>query len=209
MPVPNQTAKPLRRPAGQLIVGAQWIGGDEDLSLEVQYYNSAGSIQVISFQTRNLGEGNPGVICLPSGSTIADVNDEALAASLRMAAWIAGAVPGSYEFAQTFEVATAGENAKGFQTAAGTAEVQEVRIVSDALVELDFKIKGNSTIKTLQRGYAEFSDYAFQPSTQLWCICGSVKAQFPNYQHSYPGTALSVSQRQDILDYVSGLAVWC
>lgn len=209
MPVPNQTDRPLRRPASNLIIGAQWIGADDDLALEVQYYDAAGSTAVISFQTRNAGEGNPGVICLPSSATIAWVPDEALAASLKMAAWLGGAVPGSYEFAQTFEVATAGENAKGFQTAAGTTEVQEVRIVSDALIEIDFKIKGNSTIKTLTRGYAEFTNYAFQPETQLACIPGSVKAQFPSYQHDYPGTTLSSSQKQDILSYVANLAVWC
>ena len=42
--IPIQLDKPVKRPPAELITGAQWIGGDDDLELELSYIDAAGML---------------------------------------------------------------------------------------------------------------------------------------------------------------------
>ena len=70
-------------------------------------------------------------------------------------------------------------------------------------------MKGNNHAPyTFTIGVDELTNYSFVPSTQLRVIAGAVKAAFPNYVHDFPNDSLSPAQRQDVIDYVTGLQIW-
>ncbi len=206
MAVPIQLDRPVKRPPGQMILGSQWIGSDDDLSLEVSYLDHLGVPDTIAFSTANNTEGRIGAVCMPSSSVAGDIERDTVAAHLRMGSFLAGALIGSFEWDNMW---LEQNGARDVQLACGTAVVVALRFVSDTSVEVDLKVKGgNSPVHTFLLGVDELATYSFVPSTQLRVIPGAVKAQFPNYVHEFPGTVLNASQRQDIVDYVNNLQIW-
>lgn len=194
---------PVMRPG--FIQSAEWIGGPEDMTLEVAYQNLAGGLEVVSFQTK--GE-NPGEICVPSSNDLANLGPrgrDILVAHLRMACMVHGsAVPGSREFEDIW-VNQSGSNY--FQTALGTTKITAVTAVSDAECDITWRV-GTGPLFVTRVGHGEINAYAYAPSTQLYVVPGSVKKQFANYVHDWPGTVLTQAQKDAIVDYVVALKPW-
>lgn len=206
MPVPVQLGRPVRRPSGQMVTQARWVGPDDDLSLEVSYLDKLGVADTISFSTANANENRTGQVCLPSSASALDIERDTVAAHLRMGSFLANALIGSFEWDNMW---LEQNGARDIQLACGTCVVVAIRFISDVLVEIDIKAKaGNSPVQTFLIGVDELTTYSFVPSTQLRVIPGSVKSQFQNYIHDYPGNSLTESQKQEIVDYVSGLEIW-
>lgn len=205
MPVPIQLNRPVRRPPGQMILSAKWVGPDDDLSFEVSYLDRLGVPDTISFITANSNENRAGQICMPSSSA-ADIERDTLVAHLRMGSFLANSLIGSFEWDNMW---LEQNGARDIQLACGNSVVVALRLVSDTTVEVDIKAKaGNSPVHTFLIGVDELTNYMFVPSTQLRVIPGSVKVQFSNYVHDYPNTILSQSQKDDIVNYVSLMDIW-
>lgn len=203
MPIPIVYPYPVRRKG--LIADARWIGGPEDMSLQVDYYALGGGLAAISFQTQ--GE-NAGEIALPANFLSNDPQGlgprwrDVLVAHLRMACFAKGqAIPGTREFEQAF---TEQIGAANFQTALGTTKVTAVEIVSDQLVRLTWRI-GTGPTRTIDVSHDELNSYAYTPQTQLLVIPGAVRFEFgAAYDHNWPNVLLSESQKTDIANYVKG-----
>lgn len=204
MPGPINYGKPVKRPG--LITAAVWEGDDDDLSLRVTFTNELGQLQNISFQTRNAGEGNFGEICLPNGMDVNDLPEDAIIASIRMAALIAGATAGSGEFMDMF---IGQEGTRDLQTAIGNCKVDDCRMIDDAEFEVDVKKKGtNNPVRTILTDHSAISRYTFTPDTQLNIIPGAVEVEYGNYVHDYPDDVLTQQQKDDIVDFVMSLEPW-
>lgn len=203
--VPRNYGFPVKRPS--FITNARWVGGDDDLSLEVEFVDAAGNPRVLSFPTTNT-ENGVGEICLPkTGPTIDDIARDALIASIRMATFISKTVAGSIEWKTAMEEQEGGQS---FQLAIGKVviPVDGVRLISDSQIEVDVKKDKTSLIRTLVTGHDEISMYTLTPETQLWIVPGSVEAAFPAAIHDYPNEVLTSAEKQAILDYVVALEPW-
>jgi hypothetical protein len=209
MTVPYLHNHPVQRPS--FLEQVQWIGSDEDLSLQVSFRNQAGELTTKSFQTQ--GE-NPGEICLPSSKTISDLPEEAIIASMRMASLIASAVPGSKEWVNQFT----DQVTPRMQTAIGDVVLvvpnnneSAVTLVSDSVFSVQVKKNGtNNPTRTLQTAYSDLdrTNYQYVPQSQLAVVPGSVKYAFPNHVHNYPSQVLSSSQKADIVTYLLAKPFW-
>lgn len=197
MPVPANFGHPIKRP--NFLLAADFIGGDEDLALEVQFPNALGQITSLSLQLNgeNLGE-----MCLPSSlQVIGTLSDAALKAHLRMATMISGTVPPSQEWKDAL---IQHEASNKFQTAIGNVQMDEVVVVDEVCADFIFKKSGTSQLKTVRTTYDELTKYDLNPETQLRIIAGAIEKQFPQYVHDHPATVLSASKRQDIIDFLLG-----
>ena len=194
---------PVRRPG--FIEQASWIGDDDDLSLQCSYRDQGGMLRSISFETRNAER--PGEICIPTSNDVVDLGPNArdiLVAHTRMACMIAGlAVPGSQEFEDAFVQS----ETNNLQTAIGTVKVVAIEPVSDQIVAISYR-KGSGPIRSYEIDHGELNRYAFTPSTQLWIVPGSVEKQFSGMVHDHPSTTMSSTDKQNVVDYVCGLAPW-
>lgn len=206
MPVPIQLNRPVRRPPGQMVTSAQWVGPDDDLQLEVSYLDALGMPDVITFTTANTNEGRKGEICMASSAEAPDIPRDTVVSHIRMGGFCASALIGTFEWDNLW---IEQEGSKDLQLACGTCSITARRIVSDTCVEVDVRIKGgNHPTGTFLIGVDELTNYEFTPSTQLKTIAGSVKKQFPTFEHEYPGTILSANDRQSVVDYVEALEIW-
>ena len=204
--IPIQLSSPVKRPPGDMIISAQWLGPDDDLSLEVSYYDEAGMTDTISFLCANSLEGYKGDVCMPSSADSTDIDRDTVVAHLRMGSFLASAQFGTFEWDDLW---LEQEGSKDLQLACGNCSVVDRRIVSDATVDIDIRLKGeNNPVQSFLVGVDELTSYSFSPSTQLKTIAGAVKRQFPNYVHEYPSTILSQAQRIDISEYVELLEIW-
>lgn len=199
MPAPIDHGFPVQRPGA--ILSADWIGPDDDLSLEVAVLDALGQQRVVSFPCRVPGQ--PGVMCLPSSVGAPDLSDDAIVAHVRMATWISRTIVGSKEWTAAF----VDQPTANFQTAAGTCKVVASRMIDDALFEFDFR-KGSGPIRTVLTDHSTMCKYRLEPEEQARVIPGAVKLEFPNYVHDYPGTVLSQAQKDAIRSYVLALALW-
>lgn len=205
MPIPVVHPFPVRRP--NFIVSATWVGTDEDLTLEVGYFDQGGIPRSVVFETRNVSEGRTGEICLPTSNDVADLGPNArdiLVAHLRMACMVAGlAVPGSKEFTDALLQA----DSNNLQTAVGTVKVTAVAPVDDQCVDIEFQ-KSPGPKRTYRIDHGELNQYVFVPQTQLRVVGGAVEKQYPNAVHDYPGTVLTETEKANIASYVLTLAPW-
>jgi hypothetical protein len=210
MTIPYIHNHPVLRPG--FIEQVQWVGSDEDLSLQVSFRNQAGELTTKSFQTQG---DNPGEICLPTNKTIDDLSEDTLMASLLMASLLAAAVPGTAEWAAQFSE----QLTPRLQTAIGdvvmittTQNPSGVTPISDALFSIQLKKnQTNNPVRTLQIAYAdlEIANYQYVPQTQLAVIPGSIRKQFgDNYVHNYPSTVLNSTQKAAIESYLLTKPFW-
>lgn len=204
MSTPTQYGYPVKRPG--IITAASWQGSDANLSLELTYTNEFGLPQIFVLRCSSVAQG-VGLICLPSSVTISDINRDALVASIRMATFIGGTIPGSFEWMTAM---TTGQDTMNFQVALGTAKVKAVRLIDDARIEIDMIKSGNNTpVQTIQTDHQEIGTYTFTPDSQLHCVAGAIEKQFPSYVHDPAnGVILSQAHRDDIAAYVVTLAMW-
>lgn len=202
MPEPIVYEFPVRRPG--FITQAQWIGGDDDLALQLTYTGVGGGTQSVSLTTRN-PDNLIADIALPSGMTVDDMKRDLIVAHIRMATFVSKTVAGSEEWQKAF-IEQAG--ARHFQTPIGNVKVTDVRMTSDVEFELDIKKTGGGPTRTLTSDHSEMSRYTFTPSTQLLIVGGAVWKDFGSYHHDYPNEVLSAQQKQDIVDYVLTLEPW-
>lgn len=205
MPAPVVHPFPVKRPG--FIESAVWLGGDEDLALEIAFRNLGGGLDVVSLQAT--GE-NPGEICLPASTDPANLGPRArdiLVAHLRMACMIRGiAIPCSREFEDVWVVQS---ESNYFQTALGTTKVVGCIPLTDSTARISWRI-GNGPVYATDVGHGEINSYAFAPLTQLLVVPGAVKKAFPSYVHNYPsGPVLTTAQKDEIATYVLGLSPWC
>lgn len=200
MPTMIDYGFPERRPNS--ILNLQWIGPDDDLALQGEYYDNAGQLRVIQWGTKI----NGGELCLPSSATVLDLSRDTAIAHVRMAMFL-----GNYR-AWTIEAQNAlitQSDAKYFQTPVGECRVVATRHgAQPGEVEFDLRKGTSGPILVVQTSVDELTRYALTPSSQLRIVCGSVKKQFSNYIHDYPGTVLTQSQKDDIVSYVASLAPW-
>lgn len=206
MPIPTVHTFPVKRP--NFIQQANWLGPDDDLALQVVYTDITGNLQEVQFQTRSAD--NPGEICLPASNDVATLGlrvRDILAAHLRMACLLGGvSVPGSVEFNR---VLADQANPANLQTAIGDVKVTAVSLVNDQEALITFRQGNNGTSRQYLMDHGELNRYTFAPSTQLFVIPGAVKKQFPNYVHDHPNNIiLTTTQREDVRNFVLGLALW-
>jgi hypothetical protein len=196
---------PVKRPG--FITNCFWNGGDTSLSLVVNYNNAEGLPGVLEFATRNLAAGDVGELCLPASNNVADLGErtrDILVAHTRMACLLHGrAVPGSKEFTDSFLQSAA----NNLQTALGVVKVTGVGLINDESVNLTYK-QGSGPNYTISVDHAELNHYDFAPSTQLLVIPGSVNKQFPTYVHDSLTRILTQAQKDAVVAYVLGLALW-
>lgn len=204
MPVPKVHKFPVKRPG--FIEQAQWIGDDDDLSLQVSYRNEEGNLQSISFETRN-ADPRPGEICLPNTNDVLDLGPrvrDILVAHVRMACMIAGlAVPGSKEFSDAFVQSEANH----LQTAIGTVKVTDIVLIDDLCLDMEFK-RGGGPKRVFRIDHDELNEYKFVPSTQLLVIPGAIEKEFSGAVHDHPNEVLTQQEKDDIVAYLLSLALW-
>lgn len=204
MPIPKVYGFPVKRPG--FITRSRWIGGDDDLMLEVFSSTATGGVATTSFETANTNEGRSGEVCLPGAADINDLDRDTIISHIRMATFISKTTAGSFEWTNAF---VEQEGSKDFQLAIGSCAIIDVRQIDDVNFEFDIKKKsGGGPTRTIMTDHDEMSEYSFTPSTQLKIIAGAIKLEFPSYVHEYPSTTLSASQKQDILDFVDTLEPW-
>lgn len=200
MPTMIDYGFPARRPNS--ILNLQWIGPDDDLALQGEYYDNAGQLRVIQWGTRI----NGGELCLPSSATVLDIHRDTAIAHVRMALFL-----GNYR-AWTAESQNALVNqsdAKHFQTPVGECRVVATRTgAAPGEIEFDLRKGTSGPILTVQSSVDELTKYSLTPSSQLRVVCGAVKKQFSSYVHDYPGALLSQTQRDNIVAYIYSLDPW-
>lgn len=190
---------PVKRPS--MIQQASWIGDDDDLALQVTYHVLGGGQQTESFETKNAER--KGEICLPSTSDIHDLADSSarrrdiLAAHLRMSCFLAGlAVPGSKEFEDAF-IHLLGNH---LQTAIGTVKVDSFTLIDDQCMNIVFQ-EGSGPKESFVFDHQELNRYVMLPGTQVLVLPGALEKQFGSFNHDHPGTVLSQSQKDQIVDF--------
>lgn len=205
MPIPSIFPFPVRRP--NFITEATWLGGDDDLSLQIKYLDIGGITRSMSFTTRNIGASQIGEICVPTSSDLNNLGPRArdvLVAHTRMSCMIAGrAIPGSKEFSEA-QIHLLTDN---YQTAIGTVGITNIDVISDQLINLTYK-KGNGPAYVIQVDHGELNSYTFAPDTQLLIVPGAVEKAFPTYVHDYPSSVLTQSQKDNVVAEVLGLSPW-
>lgn len=205
MATPTIYTYPVKRPG--FIQTAVWSGDDAHLILTITYTDVGNVARSMQFETRNVGDATPGVICLPTSTDLNNLGPRArdtLVAHTRMACMVAGlAVPGSKEFSDAF---TATLESINLQTALGTVKVTNVDIIDDQNVTLTFKC-GTGPDYNVEVDHTELNNYVFAPETQLFIIPGAVKKQY-SYVHNYPTTVLTQTQKDNIAAYVLALEPW-
>lgn len=198
---------PVKRPG--FITQAQWIGDDDDLSLQLSYTDVGGVGKAMSLDTQNAER--KGEICLPTSNDVADLAADdgrirdILAAHVRMSVLCKGhAVPGSVEFS---DAVLDHQESNHLQTALGTVKVKTVTILDDQCVHIEFQ-KGSGPKRTYLFDHQELSNYTFVPVTQLLVVAGAIEKQFSSYVHDHPNDVLTAQQKQNIVDYVLTLEPW-
>lgn len=210
MPIPVVHSHPIKRP--NFILSAAWIGGDDNLLFRVTFPDSLGVVQAIEFQTRNVGAGRSGEICLPiaivNNNDLNDLGPRArdiMVAHTRMACMVAGhATPGSIEFANAFLQPL---GSKDLQTAIGTAKIVAITHIDDVKFNLTWRV-GNGPDFTQEVDYTELGLYQFVPDTQLLVIPGAVKKTHAAAYHDYPNTVLTQAQKDAIVASVLATHHW-
>jgi hypothetical protein len=199
MPAPYNHGQPVIRLGA--ILGAQWVGPDDDLALEVQLLDEVGTNVVVSFQTANVNEGRIGQIVMPNSASILNISDETCIAHARMAPWIEGGgvgpSPASTDWIALFQDEG---SIPDFQMAIGNTRIYDARPVDDIYFEFDIRKKGTSSpTKTVLIDYETFVGYSLEPVEASRCIAGGVKWRHPTYVHEYPGTILTQARRDEII----------
>lgn len=124
-----------------------------------------------------------------------------------MAGMVAGAIPGSNEYADVL-VDSGALDAKNYQMPIGDVKCTNIVVVNDIFIDATFQ-KGSGALRTVRMGIVDLATYSFAPSTQLAVIAGSVKKQFPTYyQDSTQSKFLTQTQMDDIRAYVLSQAPW-
>jgi hypothetical protein len=204
MPTPIDHGFPVKRPA--FIEAAEWIGSDQDLNLVVSYKDILGQPRQRAFPCRNLVTGaEPGQICLPSAATVDDLEDTAVIAHVRAATFISGTIAGSKEWKNAF---TNQEQSQDFQLAVGTCKVIDVRMIDQTTLEFDVKKGSSGPTKTITTDHPDLSRYTCDADSAVLVIPGSVKKQYPTYEHDSDSKILTQAQRDNVVSYVLGLAIW-
>lgn len=204
MTTPTIYTYPVKRPG--FITSASWAGnpGDPHPELDIFYTSAGGTTASVPLLTRDHPDG---FMCLPTTANINDLSEDLLVAHIRMAGMISGTIPGSDEYADAL-VATDLVNSKFFQTPIGDVKVISITSVSDSYLAVEFQ-KGSATSRTLQVPIADLASYTFAPSTQLLCIAGAVKKQYPTYvQDPATNKYLTQTQMNNIANYIMTLEPW-
>lgn len=201
---------PIKRPG--FLSNARFEGNDENLRFYVDYPDSGGVLQSIGFRLFDDGSDYQ-EMCIPVASyDINRIPDTCLIAHLRMASIVSDTVPTSKEWQDAMQVESGGQT-KHFQTAVGQVKMSNFTPhASGETVDIELQRGTTTNKKTISVDYDEVckEGYVFAPSTQLLVIPGSVLKEFPtNYKHDYPnGDILTQAERDAIIAYVNGLAVW-
>ena len=193
---------PNKRPG--IITSVYFSGEDDDLQLTLEWAEDTRS-GATTFQLQNIGDGNVGQICLPASAQLEQVSEDAIIASIRMAAFISNSTAGSGELADMFADQ---EGSRDIQSAVGNLKVDAVRTPTGVCVELDIKKKNSQQKRTICTDHGALSQYSYTPSTQLLVVAGAIRAEYPSYVHDYPDAVLTQSQRDDIIAYIMTLAPW-
>lgn len=209
MPAPVIHTFPVRRPG--FISAAVFEGSDDALNLNLTYprTDGMGDTSFILRCCRN-PDNDPdlaGHICLPSSKDINYLSQDALIAHIRMAALIAGVVPGSQEWMDSYQADLLGST--NLQTAIGNVKVTAFEAVDADLCRISVQKTSGGPVRVIDTDYGELGVYTYAPETQLHIVGGAIEKQFPSYVHNPAGgTTLSSSQKSAIVDYVLSLEPW-
>lgn len=197
---------PVRRPG--YITNCEWVGPDNQLQLQVNYYDETNAYRQIKFDTRHIADATKGEVCLPNSTDLTNLGaryEDILMAHTRMACMVSrSGIPGSTEFNDAL---MSGPSAN-LNTALGTVKVMAITPVSDQTVTLTYRCSSGGPTLDIVVDYRDLNNYSFVPDTQLFVIPGAIKKQFPTYVHDYPNTILSQARRDEIAAYVLTLAPW-
>lgn len=220
---PTIYTHPVKRPG--IITQANWLGDDDDLSLQIVYTNPQGGNAAFDFYTRNAER--KGNVCLPSSNDVLDLGEsydegphelldgdhyysgevsDIIVAHASMATHISRqGIPGSQEFQDSLISQLASPN--WLQTAIGTVKITDYVPLDDRLFFLECK-KGSGPARWILSDYGTFLTYNYVPQTQLLTIAGAIEKQFSGHVHDHPNDVLTENQKADIAAYVPTLAQW-
>lgn len=208
MPIPTDHGFPVKRPS--FIQSCTWVGPDQQLVLKLTYFDAGGVLRQFTMSTRNIGDGTPGEVVLPTGLLGNDLHnlgpryEDILTAHTRMACLVSrSGIPGSTEFMNALQEGVSAN----LNTALGVVKVTDVQAVDDSTIAITYKCGTGPTL-TVNIDYTNLNNYVFVPDTQLFVIAGAIKKQFSTYVHDYPTTILSQTRRDDIVAYVMSLQIW-
>lgn len=204
MAIPKIYTYPVKRPG--FFTSVSWSGnpGDPHPSLDIFYIGGDGNSASVSMLTRDHPDG---FMCLPTTATINDLTEDLLTAHIRMAGMISGTIPGSKEYSDAL-ILTNQANDRYFQMPIGDVKVISVVSLSDQILAVEFQ-KGSAASRTIDIPILDLATYSFAPSTQLLCIAGAVRKQYPTYiQDPATNKYLTQTQMDNIANYVMTIEPW-
>lgn len=180
--------------------------GQPEESLRVRWTNADQTLGLVNFLVGT-------DVFLESPSTVSQVPDEQLMASLSMAAILGGsALAGTVEFADLY----VNQETKYFQTIIGNVLLKSVTALPDELpkgtiFDLVFqKVGSASNTKTVRSDAWTISQYENRVDSgahACYVIPGAIYKQFPSLKKSNLGSDGSQA-RLDMIDYIKNKAFW-